>query len=275
MVRRSFNAMTSHIMRYDGCAAMEPKKGVLEKATQLLRALAENDRPLGPTELSHLTGIDRSTAHRILSTLAAEGFVRRVERNGTYQLGSGLAALGLVAANRLDLRHIARPHLESLHARCGETVNLGLLDNDSVLYIDMIESLHGLRMSASIGTRDSLAVTALGKAMLASMPRDQRAHLLEQLPLIPRTPFSIQTRCELRSAVESACAQGYAIDSQENEVGACCVGAAICGPDGNVIGAVSASLPLIRFTRERRDDIIETVVETARMISRELSSRVV
>lgn len=249
----------------------EPAKGVLNKAVQMLRVLADSDRPLGPTEVARLTGIDRSTAHRILSTLATEQIVARVDSNGTYQLGSGLAALGLVAANRLDLRHVARPHLEALHARCGETVNLGLLDKDSILYIDMIESSHGLRMAASIGTRDSLVVTALGKAMLARMPVGQRTFLIEHLPLVHRTPYSIQSRAELSAAVETARVQGYALDNQETEVGACCVGAAITGPEGNVIGAVSASIPLIRFEPERRDEIVDAVVETARAISLDLS----
>ncbi|MCC6944568.1 MAG: IclR family transcriptional regulator [Thermomicrobiales bacterium] len=252
---------------------MEPSKGVLHKAIQVLWALAESEHPLGPTELARLTGIDRSTAHRILAALSSEQMVARVDRNGTYQLGSGLAALGLVAANRLDLRHVARPHLEALHARCDETVNLGLLEKDSILYIDMIESSHGLRMAASIGTRDSLVVTALGKAILAQMPPERRTQMLEQLPLVSRTPYSIQSRDELRAAVETARVQGYALDNQENEIGACCVGAAITGPSGEVIGAVSASLPLIRFAPDRRDEIIGVVVETAQSISRELNLR--
>lgn len=250
---------------------MIPTKGVLNKAIQVLWALAESEHPLGPTELARLTGIDRSTAHRILATLATEKIISRVEPGGTYQLGSGLAALGLIAANRLDLRRVARPHLEALHSRCEETVNLGLLENDSILYIDMIERSHGLRMAASIGTRDSLVVTALGKAILARMPDEQRTYLLEQLPLIPRTPYSIQSREELREAVETVRSKGYALDNQENEVGACCVGAAITGPDGRVVGAVSASLPMIRFAPDRREEIIGAVVETAQMVSRELS----
>jgi IclR family acetate operon transcriptional repressor len=249
----------------------EATKGVLNKAIQVLRALAVSERSLGPTELARLTGIDRSTAHRILATLAAERIVDRVENNGTYQLGSGLAALGLVAANRLDLRHVARPHIEALHARFEETINLALLEDNSVLYVDMIESSHELRMAASVGTRDSLVSTALGKAMLAQLPDDQQAALLAALPLVPKTPQSIRSREELREAVQAAKAQGYALDNQENEIGACCVGAAITGPDGHVIGAVSASVPLIRFAPERRAAIIDGVVETAHRISRDMS----
>src|SRR5687768_6317179 len=88
--------------------------GVLVKTIDVLRTLARNEAPLGPTEIAALTGLDRSAVHRILSTLARDRLVERVDSNGSYRLGLGLAALGLVAASRLDLRRAARPHLEAV-----------------------------------------------------------------------------------------------------------------------------------------------------------------
>jgi IclR family acetate operon transcriptional repressor len=169
------------------------------------------------------------------------------------------------------LRRIARPHLEALFARFSETVNLAVLEDAAILYVDMIESRHGLRMSAAVGTRDALPSTALGKAVLAYLPEEQRAALVAALPMTPRTPRSIRSRGELLQALDQVREQGYALDSEENEVGACCVSAPIFGLTGEVAGAVSISLPTARFDEQRRAAMIDSVVETARRISRELT----
>lgn len=245
--------------------------GVLIKTAQVLRALARSEAPLGPTELAQLTGIDRSAVHRILSTLARDRLVERSRANGTYHLGIGLASLGLIAANRLDLRRIARPHLEALFARCGETVNLAVLDGDAILYIDIIETQRGLRMASAIGSRDPVSTTALGKAILAFLPPERQQGLLAKLPIPLRTPQSLRTRAELQRALARVRADGIALDNEEQEVGACCVSAPIFGLASEVAGAVSVSAPAVRFDDERRTAITADLIATARRISRELS----
>ncbi len=162
--------------------------GVLVKTIEVLRALADSEQPLGPTEIANQTGLDRSAVHRILSTLARDRLVEGVNGGGTYRLGLGLAALGLIAASRLDLRRAARPHMEGLYARFSETVNLGVLDGDSILYIDMLESRHSLRMAAVIGSRDAPATTALGKSILAHLPPDRLSSLLGRITFNSRCP---------------------------------------------------------------------------------------
>lgn len=245
--------------------------GVLVKATQVLRALGRSEVPLGPTELAQLTGLDRSAVHRILITLARERLVERSGASGTYHLGIGLAALGLIAVNRLDLRRIARPHLEALFARCGETVNLAVLDGDAILYIDIIETQRGLRMASAIGGRDPLSTTALGKAILAFLPEERQNALVAKLPLPLRTPHSLRTRAELHRALARVREEGIALDNEEQELGACCVSAPIFGLANEVAGALSVSTPTVRFDDERREAITAGVIETARRISRELS----
>jgi DNA-binding IclR family transcriptional regulator len=244
--------------------------GVLVKTIQVLRVLADHDGSLGPTEIAHLTGLDRSAVHRILATLARDRLVERVSSNGSYRLGLGLAALGLVAANRLDLRRTARPHLEAVFGRFSETVNLGVLDGDTVLYVDMLESRHSLRMAAVIGSRDALPTTALGKSMLAFQSPDRLAALLDRVTLTPRTARSIRTPDALRRELAQVRAQGFALDNEENELGAYCVGAPIFGLAGDVVGAISISVPTVRLDEQRRDEMIEAVAETARRISSEL-----
>lgn len=248
--------------------------GVLVKTIQVLRVLASHERPVGPTEIARESGLDRSTVHRILVTLARDRLVDRVDGEGTYHLGVGLARLGLIAASRLDLRRVARPYLERLFARLSETVNLGVLDDDAMLYLDMIESHHGLRMSASVGSRDSPATTSLGKAILAFLPDERREELLVRLTIVPTTPRSIRTTDELRAALAEVRERGYAIDYEENEVGACCIGAPILGADGVALGAISVSLPTARCSAEARAEIVAGVCEAARKIAQEVGGPV-
>lgn len=244
--------------------------GVLQKSAVVLRVLTESRQPLGPTEIARVTGLDRSTVHRILATLSAERLIERVEGDGTYQLGVALAAMGLIAANRLDLRKVARPHLEKLGALFGETVNLGILDQDAVLYIDMIESSHELRMSATIGARDFLTTTALGKAILAFLPESRVNEILRSIRFEARTPNSIRSVDHLYRSLTEVCSTGYAIDIEENELGACCVGAPIFGFEGDVVGALSLSSPKVRFENHSRERLIDQVLQTARSISKDL-----
>ncbi|MEA2528276.1 MAG: IclR family transcriptional regulator, acetate operon repressor [Thermomicrobiales bacterium] len=244
--------------------------GVLVKTAEVLRALANSEAPLGPTEIGAITGIDRSAVHRILTTLARERLVERADPSGSYRLGLGLAALGLVAANRLDLRRAARPQLEALFARFSETVNLGVPDGDTVLYVDMLESKFSLRMAAEIGSRDALATTALGKSILAYQPEDRLDAVLAHLSLLPRTPRSIRTPDALRRELAKVRKQGFALDDEENELGAYCVGAPIFGLTREVVGAVSISVPTVRLDDSRRVEMIEAVVEAARRVSGDL-----
>lgn len=245
--------------------------GVLVKTIEVLRALADSEQPLGPTEIANQTGLDRSAVHRILSTLARDRLVERVDSGGSYRLGLGLAALGLIAASRLDLRRSARPHIEGLFSRFSETVNLGVLDGESVLYIDMLESRHSLRMAAVIGSRDALPTTALGKSILAHLPQDRLSALLERITFTPRTADSIRSPDALLRELARVRAEGYALDNEENELGAYCIGAPVFGLTGSVVGAISVSVPIVRLDEQRRLEMIAAVVATARNISRELN----
>jgi DNA-binding IclR family transcriptional regulator len=245
--------------------------GVLVKTIEVLRAMADSEDPMGPTEIAQRTGLDRSAVHRILATLARDRLVDRVDTGGVYQLGLGLAALGLVAARRLDFRRSARPHMEVLFGRFGETVNLGVLDAETVLYVDMLESRHSLRMAAVIGSRDALHTTALGKSMLAHMPEERLTAFVQRATFIPRTSTTLRTPDALLRELSKVRSQGYAIDNEENEIGAYCIGAPVFGLSGDVVGAISVSVPTARIDEQRKLELIDAVAEAGRGISRAMS----
>jgi DNA-binding IclR family transcriptional regulator len=155
---------------------------VLDRALDVLEALADGSEPLGVTELARRVGATKSAAYRILANLERRGYVSKDAATARYSLGTRLAYLGQRSLGTFDLRQVAHPVMEDLHRRFHETVNLGVMEGDEVVYIDMVESHHGLRMAARVGARDYVHATALGKAMLAFQPPEGRQRRLQREP---------------------------------------------------------------------------------------------
>jgi DNA-binding IclR family transcriptional regulator len=159
-----------------------------------------------------------------------------------------------------------------LMVRFSETVNLGVLDEDQVSYIDVIESPSSLRIAATAGDRNPLHSTSLGKALLAFLPEDEVAGILENHPLIKMTPKTITQRKHLIEHLASVREQGVAFDLEENVEGVICVAAPIFDQRGRVVAAVSVSGPSIRM--ESKLTALREAVQSAGMkISRMLGPR--
>ena len=243
---------------------------VLDRSIDLMEAMADAGGPIGVTELSRTIGSTKSATFRILATLEQRGYVRRVPENGKYQLGMNLVHLGQSALGRIDLRSIARPVLEDLHRRFNETVNLGVLSGGRIVYVDMVESQHGLRMSAQVGAHDNVHSTAIGKAILANLPESRQEALIEG-PLPARTEKTLTTREALLDDIERIRVSGFSRDRGENEVGANCFGAPIFDAQGNVAAAISISGPETRLNGEMAEDVAVAVRIAAQEISDRLS----
>ncbi len=246
---------------------------VVLRALDVLEALAEAKRPLGPTELARRVGTTPSAAFRVLKTLEERGYVARDSISGQYRLGTRLAYLGERSTGTLDLRQVARPVLEDLHRRFHETVNLGVLEDDQIVYIDMVESDQGLRMTARIGARDYPHSTSLGKAILAYLPEQELERYLER-PLAARTPNTITDPSTLRAELERVRASGVAEDHEENEEGACCFGAPVFDRQGRVVAAISISGPAVRLSGPRADEMRAAVRDAGLAVTRAIGGRV-
>ena len=249
---------------------------VLDRALDLLEALAEAPAgaPLGVSEVARRAGVTKSAAFRILANLERRGYVAKDPVSARYSLGTQLVYLGERSLGAMDLRAAARPSLEALQQRFGETVNLGVREGAEVVYVDMIESSHGLRMAARVGGRDYLHSTALGKAMLAFLPPAERDHLLQMRNALPaRTERTITDPGKLRAELERVRERGIAEDRDENEVGARCLGAPIFDHRGIVAGAISVSAPDSRLDDARAAEVAAAVLEEAAAVTRRLGGR--
>lgn len=227
---------------------------VLQKALDVLEVLAERT-DLGLSELSAKTGVSKASTYRVLSTLEARGFVIKDPETRKYSPGVKLIAMSCAVVARVDLVNAARPWVVDLQATFDETVNVGILANGEVLYVDILESAQGLRMAATVGAHNPLHSTALGKAILSALPSSEARELLTSYRRVAATPKTIVGLEALMDDLAVAAERGYAIDDEENEVGARCVGVPIRDFSGRAVGAISISGPVARIPFE----LVETV----------------
>lgn len=244
----------------------------VQKALQVLLCLGEEQKPLTLTEICYKVRLPKTTVFRYLQTLCQDGFVSHDSASDTYRLGLRLFELGQLAGEQLRVRDVAWPYLQSLRDQFNETVNLGMLDGTEIVYIDMAESRHSLRMQARLGSRDPVYSTALGKAILAFTPQERwTLHLPTRLQ--PRTAQTQISREDLYSELLNTRTRGYAMDQGENEEGTRCIGAPIFDHSGQVLYALSLSAPASRVDESQLSAIAAAIVETAATVSQRLGYR--
>jgi len=243
--------------------------GVLTKVLHVLEALDHAPDGLQLRDVVRQTGLNKSTAYRFLAHLENEGYLFR-DDVGAYVVGPKLARLGAGTAYQATLRKFSRPVMQRLWALTSETVNLGVLDGTQVLYVDVMESPHSFRLVSQVGQRRPLHCTALGKAMLAFVPLEERETVIASLGLERLAPRTIVSASRLRKEIDRVLRQGYAVDDEEAGLGSRCVSAAIIDRSKRVTGAISVSGPVSRMNRSRMLEFSRAVREGAQEISGKL-----
>lgn len=238
----------------------------LERAAAILEQLTEARDGLGITELAELTGLHKSTVHRLISTLVTLGYVEKGANNEKYQLGMKLLHMGAAILDKMDLRVRAHDLLQQLSERVNETVHLVIPDGDTVLYIDKIDSNKTIRMYSQIGRRAPMHASAVGKVILAYSPKDAVDKIIKK-GLNRFTPTTIADPQELIEHLKQVRNQGYALDQEEHEEGIRCVAAPIFNYMDEVVGAVSISSPTIVLTPDKVKELSREVIDCAEKIS--------
>lgn len=240
--------------------------GVISKVLLILEALQGSSAGLGLKAICDVTGIHKSTAHRFLKHLERERYLIRTE-SGAYLIGPRLSQMSARGNQGATLQAVARPILWELWKSTQETVNLAVLDQGTVLYVDVIESPHEFRLSSRVGTRRSPHVTALGKALAAFLPAGARDNILSTITFQPATSKTIMNLLQFRQELEKVRRQGFAVDDEEAVQGARCVSAPILNSDREPIAAVSISGPVTRVSPNQVGALAEAVCDAARAIS--------
>lgn len=217
-------------------------------------------------------GTPRSTTHRLLGSLVAQGYLHHIPYRG-YLLGPKLLLLGQRALEQRPLAALARPHLEALAQQTGDTVHLGVVEGEEVLYLDKVSGTKGLEMRSRVGQRMPLASTGVGKALMLGMDEArwealyrraeaQRAGQPDKPPMRPWTEYLDEMR-RYR-------AQGVVLDLEENELGIRCVGAPVRDIGGRVVAGLSVASALPWMPEERMARLAPVVRQRAESLSKEL-----
>jgi IclR family transcriptional regulator, acetate operon repressor len=240
----------------------------VNRALSALDLIAEAGE-LGVTELGRRLGVHKATASRLVAVLADRGMVERDPITEKYRLGFGLIRLAGAAMASLDLVRIARPLLEDLADRTRETVNLGVLSGDAVVYIDQVTGTRSIVAVSWVGRRTPLHCTSNGKVLLAYMRPEERDRLLAP-PLQRATKATITDPAKLRTQLGDVATRGYAQTMEELEEGLNAVAAPVRRADGEVVASLSVSGPAFRMRPVDLPRVGRLVKESAAAISRRL-----
>jgi DNA-binding IclR family transcriptional regulator len=244
----------------------------IARALRILESLAASRGEVGIVELSRRVALHVSTVHRLLATLADEGYVRQNPESGGYGLGHKTFHLAEAYMGQIDLRQAVRPILERLSQETGETANLVIRDGREALYLDKAESPQSLRIFSRIGRRAPLHCTAVGKVLMAYAPQPEVDALSDNSPLERLTRRTITSAGQLRRELAGVRAQGFAVDREECEDGACCLAVPLRNVTGETVAAVGISGPAVRMTPRRIQELIPIIVRAGREMSERLGS---
>lgn len=232
----------------------------VDNALRLVHLLARR-REVGVAEAGRLLGVARSTAHRLLTTLVAHGFAEQDPHKRHYRAGPALAQAGLATIRRYDVRAHARPFLEAVSERTGETSHLLVLAGADTLFLDSVEGGQSVRTTGRVGASFPAHSTSGGKALLAELgPAALRALLpSEELPGL--TERTIVTRSALERELERIRDRGYAVNAGESDPVIASVGAPVRDGAGVARFAISVSTPAFRADDVALAELAEAVVE--------------
>ena len=237
---------------------------VIDRLSALLGAIARHRDAVSLKVLAADTELHTSTAFRILASAIENGLVAR-EGNG-YRLGIRLLQWGSRVSLHQDLRHQARPLMDALRDKIGETVNLTVREGDEVVYLERALPERMMRVEQRIGSRAPLHVTAVGKMMLGEGGEAACREYAKRAGLPGYTRFSFTNEDRLVQHVADCARAGFAYDNEEAETGVGCIGVLIHDSVGHIIAGLSISAPI-----ERRNDMwVPLLKQTCQQLQDEL-----
>lgn len=226
-------------------------------------------RAITPKELGERLGVDRSSAYRILCTLAAHGFVERDPLSEQYIISGGkIFAMSSMIGASIHWPTRATPWLKQLRDETGEAVNIAILQGHEVVYVNHLPSLEAITVGPLLGLRRPVYASGVGKAIIAFLPPHEREKLITSLKLKALSPKTITRVDALRAELDRVVQRGYATDDEETFTGIRCVAAPVRDHTNQVIAALGLSGPTTRIDEER----LTTLGEYVRTLASEFSS---
>lgn len=240
----------------------------VDHAIDILECLAAKGGAVGVSELARQTELSKATVYHLLATLEARRIVMREPESASYRLGWALYEMGIGVARGNDVSRVARPFLDRLATETGESVLLGVLDADAVLYLDRGDAPSGFHMVAAAGGRSPLHSTASGKLLLAFAGEEEIERYLGTGPLESFTPNTLTDPAKLRKQLAEIREHGYATCWQERELGLCSVAVPLRDHNGAAVASLTLAGPAGRLT----EDSVETHLQPLRDAAAEIDA---
>jgi DNA-binding IclR family transcriptional regulator len=242
----------------------------LQRALDILEVIGDSAKPVTLKVITESTGLPKSTVYRLLSNLEVREYIR-CNNDGFYELGIKLLMMSQRVEQNFELKHLARPYLMKLNETTKETVHLGMLEGSKVVYVDTFESPHSVRLVAKIGDTTSVHYTSLGKALLIEHTDGAIRAILEKQGMDKKCSYTLETPDAFLEEMQQVRKLGYSLDNQESGLDCLCIGAPIRNYKGQVVGAISVSGPISRFTLEyATTEVANILKETTQQISKML-----
>ncbi|HHU71627.1 MAG TPA: IclR family transcriptional regulator [Clostridiales bacterium] len=256
---------------------METKNPIqsAERIFNILEYVAHNG-PVGVVEIGNALELHKSTVHRMLLSLISMGYVEQNDKSGKYQLTFKLVQLSSIFLSNIDIYAIAHPYMERLAKECQETVHLVERTGSDVVYIDKVEPAgprdSSIRMASHIGLLRPMYCSAVGKAILAELPKEELYSIWENSNPEKKTEYTITSLDKMEEELKMIKMKGYALDNEENEIGVRCIAGAILDYNNNSKYAFSISAPISRMTDERVEELSSHVLKMKGELSKHLGN---
>lgn len=244
----------------------------MTRAITLLKLFSDHHPEWSLADLTRRTGLNKTTVYRLLSTLESAGLLARNKEKETYTLGSEVIALGGRALRSNNLRTVSAAELRSIAEAVRETCTLEILSGKNVMILDEIVGDHLVSGVPMIGTRWPAFATSTGKAILTYMPEEVVETCLKP-PLPQITPRTVTSPDALRTEFSEIREAGYSVAVEELELGFSAVASVVRNHDGEVVAAISAGGPSMRFTSARIAEMGKAMFQAAARISAKLGYR--
>lgn len=246
----------------------------LERGIAVLRCFTETRRTLTSTELSRLTGVPRPTVTRLASTLVTLGFLQQGPEGDRYMLGPGVVSLARVFLAGLDVRAVARPHMQALAETAGGSVYLAVPDGMDMVIIEACRPRSTmLAPRLDVGSRAPMANSALGRAYLWALPARERERMLESLRLARGSDWAGLEQ-GLQRALEDTDKLGYSISAGEFHREINSVSVPLVGPNGEIMALNCGTAAFVYTEQHLRDVVAPQLLKMARVLAADIGGHV-
>jgi DNA-binding IclR family transcriptional regulator len=239
----------------------------VERALAMLEAVAQVSDGLSNAEISRKLQIPKSSASYILRTLETQGYLARDAESGKYRVGLKVLSLSRGALGGLDVRGVALPIMRRLTQQTGLTCHLAVLDGADAVYIEKVEPEGFIRMDTWVGRRMCVHATSVGKAIVAYIPEERLEEIVRKGNMEKRTPKTITTLPRLLKELEKVRNQAFAVDDEENNLGARCVASPVFDDHGSILASLGLSGTTQQVSPQTMPRILEALKDSARHIS--------